>query len=413
VRIGPSSKRKILFRCRCGIEKNISICLITNKDVVSCTGCYDKVFDWYVKNNEKLKSIECPIHPDDIPIGGVQAKEIIKDKVHTFKAVCPACYGTYNPRFSDIRRGKCITCGCTNSKISRPAKEIFYFIKNIGLNPELEFKINGRFFDIFIPEKRIVIEFNGLIWHSKFESKIRDYNKYLLAKEHDLNMLSIFEDEWKYKKDTIKSIIKNRLGKSNSKNIKASECEIMKIGQKYASMFYEKFHYIGKCQSDVHYCITYHNEPIGCISFKRNSTYCYELSRIVSNHDYEIYDAWNKIILNFIQEFNPETIVSFSDNRLYDGTIFSKIGFELSGEVKPDYYLVHGNKRFHKSVLTKHECEVKTEKQIMKSKGYRKIWDLGKKRWILHVNERRPGSAMQIPASSSLMLTNHRKMLET
>lgn len=82
------------------------------------------------------------------------------------------------------------------------------------------------------------------------------------------------------------------------------------------------------------------------------------------------------------QNLVPKSIVSFSDNRLFSGKVYEKIGFSRDGDVRPDYYWVKGNNRFHKSRLRKTAGDSRTETEIRKSEGYEKIYDFGKVRWV-------------------------------
>lgn len=124
------------------------------------------------------------------------------------------------------------------------------------------------------------------------------------------------------------------------------------------------------------------------MSFKRptrQSKHDWELIRITSDARYRVHGIWNKLLKQFIAEYHPTSIVTFSDNRLFSGGLYLKLGFSLDGHVRPDYYWVRGMRRFHKSGLRKTADEVKTgltESVLRKDQGYRKIWDLGKKRWV-------------------------------
>jgi hypothetical protein len=78
--------------------------------------------------------------------------------------------------------------------------------------------------------------------------------------------------------------------------------------------------------------------------------------------------------------------VSFSDNRLFSGAVYEKIGFKFDGKIRPDYYWCMNQKRFHKSGLRKKHGESVTESVLRQSQGYRKIWDLGKSRWVFYLS---------------------------
>lgn len=125
---------------------------------------------------------------------------------------------------------------------------------------------------------------------------------------------------------------------------------------------------------------------VGCMSFKtptRQSKHPWELVRIASNPKYRVHGIWSKIIRQFKNEYQPKSIVSFSDNRLFSGKVYEKLGFKFDGCVRQDYYWVKGQRRFHKSALRKKPGDQGTEYQVRQAQGYIRVWDLGKKRWIL------------------------------
>ena len=78
----------------------------------------------------------------------------------------------------------------------------------------LEFKVGKLTYDIFVPTKNLLIEYNGLKWHSKSSSKMRDVRKYENAIEHKYDYLMIFEDEWEHDRTKMECIIKDKLNGS-------------------------------------------------------------------------------------------------------------------------------------------------------------------------------------------------------
>ena len=108
---------------------------------------------------------------------------------------------------------------------------------------------------------------------------------------------------------------------------------------------------------------------------------------MASNSEYRIYGIWSKLFNLFVHAHNPQSIVSFSDNRLFEGSVYEKLGFKFDGKVRPDYYWVRGRHRYNKSGLRKPAKTVETEHELRTGQGYAKIWDLGKKRWVWTVHE--------------------------
>lgn len=101
----PGSGKKEIWICDCGKEKLIQICYVVSGHTISCGRCSDSVYDWYINNIEKIKSLKCPIKPEDFPSGGPIPLEVIKRVDRPFKCQCVLCGRTHNPRLSDIKGG--------------------------------------------------------------------------------------------------------------------------------------------------------------------------------------------------------------------------------------------------------------------------------------------------------------------
>lgn len=77
--------------------------------------------------------------------------------------------------------------------------------------------ISPQELDLYYPEKKIAIEFNGDYWHStEFKEKDYHYNKFIKCRENWILLVSIFESEWNNKKEEIKEYLKDLFnGKEN------------------------------------------------------------------------------------------------------------------------------------------------------------------------------------------------------
>ncbi len=118
----------------------------------------------------------------------------------SFEATCPKGHKTSMYLYNFRRGCRCGVCDSYN-KMSRPEKEIVTFIKSFYSGEVLENsrKIIPPFeLDIYIPEKKLAIEYNGLYWHSEEKGKDKHYhkNKYNLCKDKDIRLITIFEDEY-------------------------------------------------------------------------------------------------------------------------------------------------------------------------------------------------------------------------
>lgn len=121
----------------------------------------------------------------------------------------------------------CLKCGCTFSHIqrykipqcpnckdtarrSKAEDEIFNFISsfydgNIIKNDRSI--IGPKEIDIWIPEKKLAIEYNGIYFHM-INKQASAYEKYLLCKEKGIKLITIFDVQWSLEKTKIKKAIK-------------------------------------------------------------------------------------------------------------------------------------------------------------------------------------------------------------
>lgn len=385
----PNSDKQLVWICDCGNETKPFTHNVLKGLTRSCGKCVETVREWINDNRSIINSLSFPINQSDFPSGGITPLEPIKGRTISFRAICFVCQSEFYPKLCNILDKPQLTCGCSTNRISNSVRKIHKFMKSLGVDSSFEFKVCKLKYDIYVPSNNLLIEFNGLKWHSFPESRERDLKKYENAIKNGFDYLMIYEDEWIFNKEKVKSLIKNKLQKNDSVSLRPSKCEIREISSKEANEFYESYHYIGKTKSSVYYGIFFKNELIACCSFgkptRQTSKHSWELLRMASNPKYRIHGIWSKVLKMFKSSYSG-SIVSFSDNRLFSGAVYGKMGFHLDGSIKPDYYWVKGSRRYHKSGLRKTPEERKsglTETQLREAQGYRKIYDLGKKRWVL------------------------------
>ena len=173
---------------------------------------------------------------------------------------------------------------------------------------------------------------------------------------------------------------------------------VKKISNEDKSFFLNQNHIQGNDKSNIFYGGYYNNELVGVLTFnnKRNMTKNneeeFELSRFATKQNYIIIGLASKILKQFINEYNPKTIISFADRRWTidsNNNLYTNLGFNLVSITKPTYYYYNSKidkyKRFHKFGFGKNNLKKrfpnldysKTEKELTSELGYDKIWDCG------------------------------------
>jgi hypothetical protein len=118
----------------------------------------------------------------------------------------------------------------TSKNISSYENEIFDYISTI-YNGEIVRNTKSilidREIDIYLPDKNLAIEFDGIYWHSFNNGKLNNFHLHKTndCEKQGIQLLHIFENEWINKNDIWKSVIANKLGVHKHK-IGARKCTI-------------------------------------------------------------------------------------------------------------------------------------------------------------------------------------------
>lgn len=288
--------------------------------------------------------------------------------------------------------------GCPHCFINKsfPEIEIFNFVKDLLSENELIYtncrNIIDNELDIYIPNLNIAIEFNGLYWHSELQKTV-DYhiNKTNQCNEKGIRLIHIFEDEWLYKQDIVKSMLRNLLSKTENK-IYARNCFLKEVSYNDTNEFLNKNHIQGMCVSKIRYGLYYNNELVSVMTFGnlRKNLNCkkndneYELLRFCNKLNTNVIGGASKLFKHFIKNIKPSSITSYADRRYSNGNLYNVLGFKLDHISKPNYsYIIKGLRynrfSFRKNILIeKYDCpQTTTEHEFMKSKGWYRIYDCG------------------------------------
>lgn len=297
-------------------------------------------------------------------------------------------------------------CGCPqcSSQFSKKENEIYQYVKS--LLPDVEIIKNDKKtiwpyeLDIYIPNKQIAIEFNGLLWHSeKFnKNKYYHYTKMQMCERFGIQLIQIFEDEYDMHKDIVLSKLRYILGCQRTQKIYARNCVVKNIKFKEAKQFLQEYHIQGYTSATVYVGCFNKDELIGVMQFKKTGTpFYWELNRFATSNKYICIGVASKMLKWFSVEYNPKIIKSFADRRWSNKhkNVYLSMGFVLDKEIGPDYeYYIpqRGVVRFHKFNFRK-KILVKnynldwslTEREMCEKIGAYKIWNCGLLKY-LYVN---------------------------
>lgn len=250
--------------------------------------------------------------------------------------------------------------------------EIYIFLKKINKS----FKIK----DNIIYNNKIKIKYLKLLENSEL----------FIDKKNLSSDIIIFEDEWKNKKNIVKSRLLNIFGKS--KRIFARKCEIKEItDNKLIRRFLNENHIQGFVGSKVKVGLFYKEQLVSLMTFgglrksmgqvKKENTY--ELLRFCNKLNTSVIGGGSKLFKYFLRTYNPNEIISYADKRWSKGILYENLGFKkVSDTIKNYYWIVDNNREYRfkwrKDILVSKGYDPKmTEIEIMNNLGYFRIFDKG------------------------------------
>ena len=300
---------------------------------------------------------------------------------------------------TDLNNTPCLNCLPILSGRSNLELEVLDHIKEIyhkEIITNTKSVIEGEL-DIYLPDENIAFEFNGLYWHSELH-KDKNYhlNKTKMCAERGIELVHIFEDDWRFKKDIIMSIIKNKLG--ISKRIFARNCQVeIMTDNKVIRNFLTANHIQGFVGSKFKIGLKYKGELVSLMTFgslrkplnSKGGSDEWELLRFCNKLGIQVVGGASRSLKNFIREKSPNTIISYSDSSRSNGKMYDTLGFTFLSDTPPNYYWVIDGVRKHrfnyrKDKLVKEGADSElTEVEIMNQRGYYRIFDCGSKKWSL------------------------------
>lgn len=269
-------------------------------------------------------------------------------------------------------------------------------------------ELDGFEIDIFIPEKRIGIEFHGAYWHSDNtlqHPRIHE-TKLTRAEKAGIRLIAVWDFDWLNRRPFIQAALSHHLGITNSTRIDARKCTIATVDNKTASTFYDQHHIQGAAWRQLaNYALMMGDRMVACMSFsqgasRRGKTGSAEWELIRYATDGIVRGGASRLFTAFVREHTPDAIWSFSDRQHFSGDLYNVLGFENDGRVAADYRVYHQSSGtiWHKSAWQRRHIparlkeinspiqfdpasDPRTEREIQALANCIRIMDAGKIRW--------------------------------
>lgn len=294
-------------------------------------------------------------------------------------------------------RGKCVGCKkCSNSLSSSSEIEIRDYIASIydGEISSSNRKMIAPFeIDIYLPELKIGIEYNGVHWHSeKFADNNYHFNKRKLCESVSVRLISIWEDEWIHHQQKVKDYLSNIVSKPYYRHY-ARKLEIKPITIQQQRQFLTHNHFQKYVNSTV--CLGLHDKSTGeliqLMSIKKKNGRLYEIGRLCTKRNHVVIGGSEKLFKHLKIEIDGlwDTIISYNYLDKFTGEVYKKLGMSHVNDTK-GFFFIKGTMRFHRLSIEsnymkecgKSEFGITQEKMVTKL-GWWRCYTSGTSKWEL------------------------------
>lgn len=334
--------------------------------------------DFKTVSPEAAKEWDCELNekgPEHFVAGTTQKAHFICSKGHN----------SYSPIGNRTKGFKCPHC--SNSK-SKGELEVLEFLKELGeetVSGDRE-TLGGLEIDVYLPEHKLGVEYNGLYWHSEeYREKDYHYKKFRKAQEAGIDLLQIWEDDWIDRREIVEKMLLYRLGKLEER-VGARETVAREVEYRVAKDFLDNYHLQGGARGFLYLGLYNEGELVAVAVFRRSGEATL-LSRYATS---KLVPGGLGKLLKEARKRGVKEVVTFSDNEVSSGKIYSSLGFKKDGEIAPDYSYLVDERREHKFNYRKKRFredtellwrEGLTERELAELNELERVWDAGKVRW--------------------------------
>lgn len=217
-------------------------------------------------------------------------------------------------------------------------------------------------------------------------------DKSTLAKDSGYNVIHVFD--W----DDIDKVVQLLKGRVT---VYARKCDIRVVSDVDTNNYLDMYHLQGTCRGQkIRLGLYYDNQLVSLMTFGKsrfNKNCEYELLRYCSH--YNVVGGANKLFKYFIDNYKPNSVVSYCDTSKFSGKVYDTLGFTLDTINSPSchWYSVKENKHITDNLLRmqgydrlfkENHGKGTSNEELILNRGYLPVYDCGQVKyvWYSHKN---------------------------
>lgn len=315
----------------------------------------------------------------------VTADGYVNDNVKNITVKCRTCGSESVGNLRQLRRHRCFTCSPAGSAAQA---EIAAFLVSLGLDVKQNIRSvipgmhRGAELDMFVEDKRLAVEYNGLYWHCGIhKTDTYHQNKSEECAKLNIALFHVFEDEWRDKRNIVRSMLRHRIGLSE--RIGARTCSITEVHTKERRMFFDENHIDGDTQATIAFGLRDNAGRLLMVMslrkpFHKKHGGALEVARLASLQGMSVVGGMarlTKACCTFAKSINSKKLLTYVDTRHGSmGDSWQKAGWTYTSETTPRFWWTDFNDRFNRFKIRADKSRGMTEALVAEEAGVVRIY---------------------------------------
>lgn len=273
---------------------------------------------------------------------------------------------------------------CANAKKSQPERDMIAYLSTITSAEILESKaIPGSTLqmDAWIPSLNLAVEYNGLHWHSEESKKDlggKDYhlNKTVLCESNGIHLIHIYEDDWLYKEDVVKSLLNEVINGISYVDV-ISLLKVKLVEDSVADEFINRNSLFIKDVYPIDYWIGLYDDKTLCsVMAVMEVAEGYEIHRFCDAIDHKVSGSFERLIEYVRDNINPDIMIGYMDRSWHksgmDRNCYLDYGFEFVSTLDNISYIFDKYER--KRMISEYMGDIEKDSVIWNSGSFKYVW---------------------------------------
>jgi hypothetical protein len=308
-------------------------------------------------------------------------------RVDRLEFLCKSCGAQQMKSLAMLEESPvCFVC---SPKESRGQLELFELVKALAPDAVLSDRsaISPKELDVWIPSRRLGIEYNGLYWHSAANLSDPEYH---VKKMHacygaNISLFSIYEDEWRSKRHIVEGMIRHRLGLP-AKKLDARKLEVVELGPSVARTFFDENHLEGHVVGMKYFALLdpASSEIMAAVSLRKPFHKKYEgaleLGRCCTRVNYSIRGWLGKLTRaarDYAKSVGANKLITYVDLRVGIGSGYQAAGWTLvSAGSEPRFWWTDYTTRYNRFKFRADSKNGLSQAQVAAAAGVSQIFGL-------------------------------------